>query len=52
LITLNGTLGKNGKDEGRFVTQTTVHNHKAQTSMNPGEFEPEILKSEGPRSIP
>ena len=42
----------NGKDEGRFVTQTTNHNEKAQTSMNPGGFEPEILKSEGPRKIP
>jgi hypothetical protein len=42
----------NGKDEGRFVTKTTNHNQKAQTSINPGGFEPEILKSEGPRKIP
>jgi len=52
LIILSDTLGMNGKDEGRFVTQTTNHNEKAQTSMNPGGFEPEILKSEGPRKIP
>jgi hypothetical protein len=42
----------NGKNEGRFITQTTNHNLKAQTSMNPGGFEPEISKSEGPRSMP